>query len=482
VYCDCFRKSYLEHLKKIDVSTREKCVSLIISEEMKEIINLIPENDLNITDSNDLSLLLNFLMTLLQNILSFGLNSEEDTNCYKKVHNRLTEINGINKLFKTFKNVTKDEHKLTLSHVIGRFHTSIVLPAEMYVIISPLIKSLNIYLEKQSFSQEEMKEVLLTLAFICFNNDLKTDILSLLYKMVMVEDFVIVQYSLIPFANLSSVFSTEDAVKLVSMGILTAFTKLFQRLTFETLKEPITHSALMSALKIVRYTLEFHTPSINTFLSSPLVPTILEIFNIAFSFSLSKHFSGVMEKILIHICCIFFVNYSIKQVEELVNTKIPQLFLDKFDILMSEMEKGRNELSFVVYHFSAFFEACINHGFFNPTSFGNNSLKSHFEKFNSISRLCNAFILLKSLNSQLNYVKESLNYLLLAVCYLLKNQTPPIICGPILQYCYDLKDKPSSLHGFYFPKRAKCVWNNMKNPFDIMLEWKFSFTLNKKVI
>jgi hypothetical protein len=44
--------------------------------------------------------------------------------------------------------------------------------------------------------------------------------------------------------------------------------------------------------------------------------------------------------------------------------------------------------------------------------------------------------------------------------------------GPVLEYCDKMKKLPTPSKGFDFPKQASLSWNIMKNPENVLAQWK----------
>jgi hypothetical protein len=133
---------------------------------------------------------------------------------------------------------------------------------------------------------------------------------------------------------------------------------------------------------------------------------------------------------------------------------------------LKEIEKGRNDLDNVMNNISMLFYNWTLCGFNNPTPDEKNYLASQFEELQTISRLYNGFVMLKSLIQQSDDVKESLNNLSLTVCNLLRNETPPLLYKPLIRHCWDLRIMDKSK----IQLLANIVWNEMKNPVEILIK------------
>jgi hypothetical protein len=107
--------------------------------------------------------------------------------------------------------------------------------------------------------------------------------------------------------------------------------------------------------------------------------------------------------------------------------------------------------------------------FFNTGYYGSasgskeekNKFKDYFDENNRLNVLLNLF---KYLISQtLSPIqKQTLNYISITICQLLKNQKPPLChCYDVLEYVNNLKSSPSPFSGYDFPSAAKNSWKGM---------------------
>jgi hypothetical protein len=101
-----------------------------------------------------------------------------------------------------------------------------------------------------------------------------------------------------------------------------------------------------------------------------------------------------------------------------------------------------------------------------------NKFKSYFDENNRLNILLNLF---KYLISQtLSPIqKETINNLSVGICFLLKNERPPLCYCCVLEYVNNLKSSPSPTSGFNFPSAAKNSWNEMLKPNECL--WSYLF-------
>jgi hypothetical protein len=89
-----------------------------------------------------------------------------------------------------------------------------------------------------------------------------------------------------------------------------------------------------------------------------------------------------------------------------------------------------------------------------------NRFKNYFDENNRLNILVNLFKYLISQTLSPTQ-KETINYISITICFLLKNQKPPLCYGCVLEYVNDLQLSPSPTSGYDFPLAAKNSWNWM---------------------
>jgi hypothetical protein len=91
-----------------------------------------------------------------------------------------------------------------------------------------------------------------------------------------------------------------------------------------------------------------------------------------------------------------------------------------------------------------------------------NKFKNYFDENNRLNKLLNLF---KYLISQIlsPIQKETINRISITICFLFKNERPPLCYGCVLEYVNNLKSSPSPTSGYDFPSFAKKAWGKMLN-------------------
>jgi hypothetical protein len=100
-----------------------------------------------------------------------------------------------------------------------------------------------------------------------------------------------------------------------------------------------------------------------------------------------------------------------------------------------------------------------------------NKYKSYFDENNRLNKLLNLFKYLIS-QTPSPIQKETISYISITICFLLKNERPPLCYGCVLEYVNNLKSSPSPTSGYDFPSAAKKAWNLMLNPNKCLSSYK----------
>jgi hypothetical protein len=103
-----------------------------------------------------------------------------------------------------------------------------------------------------------------------------------------------------------------------------------------------------------------------------------------------------------------------------------------------------------------------------------NKFKNYFDENNGLNQLIDTF---KYLNSQKvsSVQKETINYISITVCRLLKNERLLFCYGCVLEYVNNLKSSPSPTSDYDFPFAAKHSWNEMLKADECLSSYKHLF-------
>jgi hypothetical protein len=142
------------------------------------------------------------------------------------------------------------------------------------------------------------------------------------------------------------------------------------------------------------------------------------------------------------------------------------------DSLMNIIEIYKNEIKAKKILFNEKTVEIISIIFFKIGNFGStagsekekNKFKKYFDENNQLNVLLNLF---KYLISQtLSPIqKETINYISITICLLLKNEKPPLCYGCVLEYVNKLK----STSDYDFSSAARISWDGMLEAYECLL-------------
>jgi hypothetical protein len=153
--------------------------------------------------------------------------------------------------------------------------------------------------------------------------------------------------------------------------------------------------------------------------------------------------------------------------------KVIDSLLNIIEMYINEIKKKKNILNEeTVGIISSIF---FNMGFFGSEAGSEeekNRFKNYFDENNRLNGLLNLF---KYLITQIPSLiqKEITNDISITICFLLKNERPPLCYGCVLEYVDNLKSSPSPTSSFDFPSAAKKNWDKMLKADECL--WTYQF-------
>jgi hypothetical protein len=275
-----------------------------------------------------------------------------------------------------------------------------------------------------------------------------------------------IQYSLVLLGPLSSAFEEQHVRAYVSVNSWNIFVQLFNYLSFDTSKEPTEYQALSCGVMVIKHALMQNQSFVDSFLTSPLLDVMIKIWNKGWSLIFSGHFLDVVKLIVININNIFdCCGYCVKHIDNLFK-EVAVRSLERLEKCVEGIGKGELEYTSLSNSLSKLFSNWLFKGCLEPSThfFGTdkNHLIPQFKELNFIYRLTIAFLSLESLLYHREDVKESMDNMTLCICYLFINQTPPVICGPFLDHCFEMLGS----------QQADQAWFGMENANNVLNEWK----------
>jgi hypothetical protein len=443
-----------------------------MSDDLSRIVSSLPESDKDDWDCEVVMTVVRFLVSLSDSLMCPpGVLAEEMKEKSKRIFERINN-NILNSLFNSFKKYSNITHELLTGAIICYFHSYEEFKPEMWSIIDLMKKTIEEHsCGKTTVKTNDIVFILNSLRVISRYDNNKKRLIelgfsTLLLKVFSDKNFTVVQYALILFRNLSNSFSSEDA-KLVSANVFKVFPDLFKRLTFNTSTIPVPFDSLESALYVVVKILSKDSTSVELLINTSLIQTIINMLPPASSLAVYSSLSFQIERVIIHIGDVLsHCGNSVKNIEKLFNFDFISFYLETFEMMVNEIEKGKMEFDRILREVSFVFH------FWLAKSNNEKTLFLTFQKINTIERMINFFIRVKQLNSPSENLRECLNRLALSVCLLFHGRAPLVSAAPVLEYCDKMRKSPPPSEGYNFPENISISWNNMKNPENVLSEWK----------
>jgi hypothetical protein len=386
-YCkeDSKHLAVLGRVRGLNTQGMAECEGIVMGDDLGWVISRMPERDDDASDGEMIDTILKFLISLSYNISNHpGYSVDTIQSRSNKIFSRLKETNILQTLFRLFNNYSKEENRIRIWDAICLFHYCQEVESEYLAILKFLKEMINLFIEEKQICRDIVVDILKSLRYVTviLSNIkllLQMGFESVLFEMIKSDDLTVVQYALMPLANLSLSFSSKECEKLFRGGMFDVFSKLFTRLTFVTSTLPFPHHALERGLLIVRNVVELYEACIDVFLESELVKTVMNMFVTGCSLVVRGPLSEPIRRIVIHICNIFDdCGNSVLNVKKLIVIGCPSILLNSFETLVKERKKGRKELDYILELISRIFQNWSVEGSFSPdaTSGGNSSFQN----------------------------------------------------------------------------------------------------------
>jgi hypothetical protein len=445
-----------------------------------EIISQLPENDNVEIDRESLDTILNFLVELGGKLMPNESVTEEDELQFHKICDILEKREVYKMLLSAFRRYrnANNTYRLSVCVVLGYFNLNRKIPPDMIAILTPLKEAILSYLSSGTFSGTFIWRIIDCLTSLAFNENncvhlLDAGYASVLLQMVTVTDLVLVQYSIIALDNLTAALPCDVAGKLVSAGAWVSLSRIFERLTLVTSTVPAPYLSLKCALRVIHQVVKADPSSGESLMKTSVIGVTCKILLEACSLVVGSGLSGQMEVrwIMSKICGIYSCcGNSVANVEALFGYGVLSAVLTALEMLANErkkkerkdVEKIIKEIILLIYNWS----------FKGVTSHERNKMYQIFESSDSIKKLTNIFMVLKSVIPRTDDLRKCLGDITLSICWLFRGEVPIVMCGVVLEYGYELMNAPSLSSGFDYPKEMRIAWKKMRNPDKTLNEWK----------
>jgi hypothetical protein len=465
-----------------------------MSGDLFSILSYLPESDLEQQDNQIVDFIIGFLSVLSMNIISSGCVTSDLMEKLDKIFNKIKDTKVLDVLYFLLQQYTNIHNYIRISAIIGNFLCGQEIPFKLWTNVSIMKEGLELYVnkkeggkesvekkkkkreklnreEEEDVSSDDIKLILISLArisMIDLNRErmIENKFVPLLLKIINGDDFILIQYAVVPLGNLSFTFSNDCSRRLIEEhGLFDIFSKLFEQLTLITSTLPVPYFALCSCFLVICNVLKTYPPSSDELLKNQLIKTSLNMLMVASSLIICSPISSEIKLFFNRVCLVLvYSGVSQENVETLFEIGAVSLVVNCLEDLTIERKKSENkDYDEILESLTNVLYDLVVKGFNIPTSSNENSLFNKFDKINAAKKFSDIFSILKSMSSSSRDIKACLNYLSLSVCRLYRGKIPPPFSGAVLEHCYGLINSPSSLMGYDFTKFAHKSWENMKD-------------------
>jgi hypothetical protein len=300
-------KSMIDEIKSVDVKTFSKCWDFLMSDTCSKFLSLFPVNDDTNEDDSLIQALMYFFLDFSLKIFPAGLVDATSKERDRLVNERLKQIDMHSNIERLFNNYKRQANRLHFAVLIGMFHEyHDRLSARMWIILDVMEEFIKKCADKQKLPTKDCVYVLRSLSHICVRDDLKKygvsiGILSSLIRILSLDDFILVQYALAPFYNISCFCSDEVWKILVDYDIWKVLNSVLTKLTFTSSTLPSPHYALYVSFEFISTILEKYPLSVELLIDSPLISLIVEVLQDGMMYFVSNPLSKYGELIFLKI-------------------------------------------------------------------------------------------------------------------------------------------------------------------------------------
>jgi hypothetical protein len=352
---------------------------------------------------------------------------------------------------------------------LANFYKFVVIPNEAKIISYILINYLKEYLTKKCNENENNKLMISVLkAFVNISTGDNKKVLfdggmiPLLLPLVNSSDTNLLKKTVIIISNICSIESVEDKNSIINCGIFDVFHKIL----LEILPVPPQKRILSNCYSVYRIILGidnlliFNSSGVISFFKKPLIPPLLHILDLRNTSNNRR-----IQNIFLCICRCFLrcTEHCYEDTLLLIEMKVVDSLLNIIEMYNNKIKNNKillNEKTVQILSM-IFFNIGLN-GSKAGSKEEINKFKVYFSENNRLSTLFNLFKHLIS-ESLSPIQKDTINWISVGICFLLKNERPPIGYGCLLKYVNNLKSSPSAVFNYNFPLAAKEIWDAMLN-------------------
>jgi hypothetical protein len=463
------KEMILKSLKNIAINTKEQCIALLndfsISTKILCFLPIHDRSDMNIEVANEI---LNLLIKVSEKLFDDGVEKE----CIQFT-SKLEECDCFNTLLFLLNIYENISFKVRISIILGKFYTYIVIPNEGKIVINTLIN----YLKKQSIKKsnedknnELMVSVLFAFVNITFVVDenkkvvLDSGIIPLLLPLVSSSDTNVCKKTVLLLSHICAIKSVRDKNSIIICGIFDVFHKKLLEISPIPPQKMISSNyySIFRIIAGIDHLLISNSSVITSFLKTPLIPLLLHTLNSTIPIGNTSSDEDI-GNIQLYICRCFSrcTYHCYKDTLLLVEMKVIDSLLNIIEMYINEIKEKKIILNEeTIESISKIF---FKTGFKGSTSGSEkekNKFKNYFDENNRLNVLVNLFKYLISQTLSPTQ-KETINNLSVGICFLLKNERPPLCYGCVLEYVNNLKSSPFPTSDYYFSLVAKSSWDEM---------------------
>jgi hypothetical protein len=204
---------------------------------------------------------------------------------------------------------------------------------------------------------------------------------------------------------------------------------------------------------------------VTSFLKTPLIPLLLYTLDSTISIGSTSSDKDI-EYLQMTICRCFLkcTRYCYEDTLLVVEMKVIDSLLNIIEMYINEIKEKKILLNEeTVQTISMIFFSIGLKGLKAGSEEEKNKYKNYFDENNRLNGLVNLFKYLIS-QTPSPIQKKTMDQISIAICFLLKNDEPPLCYGCVLEHVNKLKSSSSPASGYDFPSVANNSWNEMLKP------------------
>jgi hypothetical protein len=330
-----------------------------------------------------------------------------------------------------------------------------------------LVKGLKSYV---GILKEHTHNIIIALISISFFNNenrvvlVDNGLVPILFDFINCKEFDFCRSSLILLSNVCHVSSFEIKNTIIKKGIFGILHK--KLLSLQTSLLSSNYCSLYDLCNSISKLVEYNSEGVDMLLNSPLISSLLQTLELVTS--IVEISSGTPNVDVVNIqrrICVSFVSctsFSYEQCDCFVKYEVIPFLLVLLEKHMNMMKKkGKKMGEWVVRHAASILFNVSYFGYKKAVNREKNKFRGIFDGVNGMKRLYGLFSYLHNQKNQSSLERETINYISLCVCRLLKSDTIPPLYVSLLVYVNELRSQPKPESGDNFPLSARICWDGL---------------------